>query len=94
MPRRPGVYLIHDMRGVLYVGRADSLRRRFEEHLAWSHNGDVRAALRSPVGVLHFTWSLADSLEQLELERELIRALRPLCNVQHNVAADVCTGTR
>lgn len=91
VPRRPGVYLIHDLRGVLYIGRAEDLRRRYEEHLVASHNSDVRRALRSTIGILCFSWVLVAAPEQMELERSLIRSLRPLCNVQHNSPREVCT---
>lgn len=90
VPRRPGVYLMHDLRGVLYVGRADDVRRRFEEHLAASHNADVRRALRCTLGLLCFSWVLVAAPEQIELERSLIRSLRPLCNVQHNSSKEAC----
>lgn len=85
VPSRAGVYLMHDIRGPLYIGRAESLRRRFEEHYLDSHNPSVRLALRNAVGQLLFSWVLVAVPEQLELERGLIRSLRPLCNVQHNV---------
>jgi excinuclease UvrABC nuclease subunit len=84
VPRAEGVYLIHDIRGPLYIGRAENLRRRFEEHYLDSHNPSLRLALRSGVGQLLFSWVLVAGPEQVELERELIRSLRPLCNVQHN----------
>lgn len=90
VPRRPGVYLIHDLRGVIYIGRADDLRRRYEDHLAGSHNIDVVRALRSTIGNLCFSWVLVAAPEQTELERSLIRSLRPLCNVQHNSPREVC----
>lgn len=85
VPLTAGVYLMHDIRGTLYIGRAESLRRRFEEHYLDSHNRSVRLALRNPVGQFLFSWVLVAVPEQMEIERELIRSLRPLCNVQHNV---------
>lgn len=90
VPDDSGVYLIHDLRGMLYVGRADLLRRRFEEHYLDSHNPAVRQALRFAVGQLTFSWVLVAAPEQIELERNLIRALRPLCNVQHNCIPPEC----
>ena len=92
VPTRPGVYLIHDLRGILYVGRADQLRRRFEEHYLDSHNPALRTAIRTAVGQLMFSWVLVAAPEQFELERDLIRSFRPLCNVQHNsVPTEACT---
>ena len=87
VPERPGVYLIHDLRGMLYIGRADHLRRRFEDHLLRSHNPALRRALHTPVGLLTFSWVLVASSQQVEFERTLIRSFRPLCNVQHNAAS-------
>lgn len=90
VPHRPGVYLMHDLRGILYVGRADNLRRRYEEHLVASHNADVRRALTATLGHLCFSWVLVAAPEQIELERFLIRSLRPLCNIQHNSSNGDC----
>lgn len=91
VPTKAGVYLIHDLRGILYVGRADQLRRRFEEHYLDSHNPALRTAIRTAVGQLMFSWVLVAAPEQFELERDLIRSFRPLCNVQHNsVSAERC----
>lgn len=33
VPETAGVYLIHDLRGTLYVGKSINLRKRFEQHL-------------------------------------------------------------
>jgi excinuclease UvrABC nuclease subunit len=85
---------MHDLRGVLYVGRADDLRRRFEDHLAASHNADVRRALSTTIGLLCFSWVLVAAPEQIELERSLIRSLRPLCNIQHNSSNEECASKR
>lgn len=85
VPAAAGVYLIHDLRGMLYIGCAGDLRRRFEEHYLDSHNPDLRYAIRSAVGPLSFSWVLVAAPEHVELERLLIRSFRPLCNVQHNL---------
>ena len=84
VPASAGLYFIHDLRGVLYLGRASQLRRRFVEHYECSHNGALNRAVRTAVGQLTFSWMLAPESAQPDLERELIRSLRPLCNVQHN----------
>jgi excinuclease UvrABC nuclease subunit len=90
VPRRPGVYLMHDLRGVIYIGRAEDLRRRYEDHLDGSHNPYVRRALARTMGSLCFSWVLVAAPEQIELERSLIRSLRPLCNIQHNSVKEAC----
>lgn len=91
VPRAGGVYLVHDLRGTLYVGRGEDLRRRFEEHLAGSHNLDLRSALLTTLGQVCFSWVIVAAPEQIELERSLIRSLRPLCNIQHNSIEEGCT---
>lgn len=92
VPASAGVYLIHDLRGILYLGRGDHLRRRFEEHYLDSHNPALRIAIRTAVGQLMFSWVLVAAPGQIELERNLIRSFRPLCNVQHNsVPSERCT---
>lgn len=92
VPAVPGVYLIHDLRGTLYIGRAESLRRRFEEHYFGTHNGALRIALKRNVGQINFSWISSAGTAQVDLERDLIQSMRPLCNVQHNTTeADGCT---
>ena len=44
LPRSGGVYLIHDLRGCLYIGRSDCLKQRFHTHYELSHNRRLRAA--------------------------------------------------
>ena len=80
VPTVPGVYLIHDLRGSLYVGRSDNIGKRFQQHHEFSHNSRLRLALRAPVGPISFSWLLAEGLEQKALEARLIRYLDPLCN--------------
>ncbi|WP_370869202.1 GIY-YIG nuclease family protein [Streptomyces sp. CRCS-T-1] len=80
VPRRGGVYVIHDMRGSLYIGRSDCLYDRFHAHYEYSHNQRLRRALRRPAGCIHFSWVLAHGEHQKALEQRLIRDLHPLCN--------------
>lgn len=78
LPCSSGVYLIRDLRGLLYVGHTQNLRRRFEQHLNHSHNELLRLALARPWGDLRFAWIL-DS-DPAPLERQLIDQLLPICN--------------
>ena len=78
VPGDAGVYLIHDMRGLLYVGRSMNLRRRFHQHLDYSHNDLLRLALSNPWGQLRFAWIVDPNPEQLE--EHLIELLLPICN--------------
>lgn len=84
VPVAAGVYFIHDLRGVLYVGRTASLRKRFGEHHSHSHNPKLRHYLGQPVGLVFFSWVEIAEPHQGHLERELIEYLRPACNIQHN----------
>lgn len=78
IPPDPGVYLIYDQRGLLYVGRSIDLRRRFHEHLEFSHNELLRIALANSWGQLRFAWIVDQN--PAELEEHLIALLMPICN--------------
>lgn len=78
VPPDPGVYLIRDMRGLLYVGRSNNLRSRFHQHLEFSHNELLRLALGSTWGQARFAW-IVDP-EPKQLEERLIHLLMPICN--------------
>ena len=81
IPKEPGVYLIHDLRGVLYVGRTRNLLQRFEQHYHTTHSRLLAQAIARPVGLTWFSWRTTTSAaEQEELERELIRRFQPPCN--------------
>jgi predicted GIY-YIG superfamily endonuclease len=83
IPQNEGVYLIHDLRGVLYVGLSRNLRQRFIQHDRLRRNRLLRLAMNRPVGVMKFSWRLvADDDERAELERRLIAILQPVCNRQ------------
>jgi hypothetical protein len=84
VPSDASVYLIHALRGIHDIGRADYLRRRFEDHYLDSHNPALRTALRAEVGQLKFTWVLVAAPEHVQLERTFFRSFRPLCNIQHS----------
>jgi len=80
IPDKPGVYLIHDLRGVLYAGRSISLRRRWQEHF-WERDNRVLAdALRKPIGQMVFSWMESAPNKLAELECSLIRLFSPHCN--------------
>ena len=81
VPDRAGVYIIHDLRGALYVGRTCSLRRRFEEHDLRPSNPLIAKARLHAVGPLSFSWIGLDDAKRLRaVEAELVRALDPPCN--------------
>lgn len=81
VPKEGGVYLIHDLRGVLYVGRTCDLYRRFHEHYWLTDNELPLLALRQSFGELTFSWVIAENeYERADLETRLIAWLRPVCN--------------
>ncbi len=81
VPEVCGVYLVHDLRGVLYVGRSVDLQRRCDEHRLQKANPYLALALGNPFGELRFSWIVTcDESEADRLERELISWLQPACN--------------
>lgn len=78
VPAYPGVYLIRDLRGLLYVGRSEDMRKRFFQHLDHSHNELLRMAIARPWGEQRFAW-IKDE-EPAALEEQLIAHLLPICN--------------
>ncbi len=83
LPRKPGVYLMHDADGaVIYVGKAVDLRNRVRSYFQTSaqENPKVRAIV-SEIADLEFI--VTDSeLEALILEANLIKQHRPRYNVR------------
>ena len=81
VPTKAGVYLIHDLRGVLYVGRSCNLYRRFDEHYWLTDNELLLLAMRQSFGEITFSWVIAEEEpRRTELEHRLIAWLRPACN--------------
>ncbi|WP_211109556.1 GIY-YIG nuclease family protein [Azospirillum tabaci] len=81
VPDNAGVYLIHDLRGVLYVGRTNLLRRRFNEHFWIADNELLLVARRHPFGEVAFSWILVEAeSDRATLERRLVSWLQPPCN--------------
>ncbi|WP_373690656.1 GIY-YIG nuclease family protein [Endozoicomonas sp. ISHI1] len=82
VPDQPGVYVIHDLRGPLYVGKTERLSRRFSQHYYGSHNRPLRNALNISVGSVRFSWIICNNSIRLnELEQEVITMLQPSCNL-------------
>lgn len=81
VPKKGGVYLIHDLRGVLYIGRTRNLYRRFDEHYWLAENEFLSLAMRQPFGEITFSWVIdEDEGDRVDLESRLIAWLRPVCN--------------
>lgn len=84
LPSEPGVYLFHDVDGVvIYVGKAKSLRRRLQSY----RNATARRVHRKMRRLVRETFSirfevLASEQAALLRENELIRELAPAYNVE------------
>jgi len=80
VPKKPGIYLVYDIRGVLYIGKTNDLRRRCNEHYHGHNNRLLSLAIASPVGNLVFAWRQLHVSAQSEVEKNLIRDFNPPCN--------------
>jgi hypothetical protein len=80
VPEDPGLYLIHDLRGILYVGRTRDLLRQFWDHYWAEGNPLLLAAAATALGDLNFSWQQVTYPRQIPYEQELIRAFAPLCH--------------
>lgn len=81
VPRAGGIYLISDLRGPLYIGRTGNFRRCYGQHYLGSHNDLVNRALDRPLGEPSFGWVEIPEPQQPAVERQLIGALAPICNL-------------
>jgi AcrR family transcriptional regulator len=74
LPGEPGVYWMKDQEGqVVYVGRADNLRRRVSIHV---YGQDRTSDLLARIADIEFQTAATEG-EALKLERDLIRQHRP-----------------
>ncbi|MDA9606077.1 GIY-YIG nuclease family protein [bacterium] len=81
IPKREGVYFVHDMRGFLYIGESNNLRNRFLQHLQREKNSDLTNLIKYPFGDLSFYWVTANTkLEAVKLQKYWIRILKPFTN--------------
>jgi predicted GIY-YIG superfamily endonuclease len=81
VPAAGGVYFIGDLRGILYVGLTNNLRRWYDEHDPERDNPLLKRALNQPLGEAFFCWVHEPELKkQRELERQLVQNLMPICN--------------
>lgn len=80
-PATPGVYILRDGDGiVVYVGKANNLRRRLRAHFA---DRRWRALKPEMSRIVDASWiEVGSELEALLREAELIAELAPLVNVQ------------
>lgn len=81
VPQVAGIYFVSDFRGVLYIGQASNLRRRFYEHLEHGRNELLNKAINQSVGRLQCGWIEVSSKNQRnDIEKQLVQAFLPPCN--------------
>lgn len=90
IPRRAGLYLLIQPRGVLYVGECGNLRKRVGQHLDHSHNkGLARWLWQHGFQNLHVEFHVlppgVSARMRRALEAELIRSRKPTFNIAGTV---------
>jgi excinuclease UvrABC nuclease subunit len=77
VPRQPGVYIIYDLGGPVYVGRSRvNIHRRLHSHLYGTGNRNIAMARRvGGASSLTFTFCCLPAAEQATVESILIAAL-------------------
>ena len=81
LPTNPGVYFIHDFRGILYIGEAKNLKQRFFQHHRNEDNTMLRELVRYPFGELRFYWLDAETkLKAVKIQKKWIRVFQPISN--------------
>jgi excinuclease ABC subunit C len=82
LPDHPGVYLMKDAGGkVIYVGKANSLRKRVRSYFGRAHESARLRALVARIEAVE-TFLVDSELEALILELNLIKEHRPRYNIQ------------
>lgn len=90
VPPRPGIYIFRDATGYLYIGEADNLRRRLQQHSQKSDRLSLANYLEQigarDVSVELHTFEEGAPIERLSVRRayesELIRSRNPRFNVR------------
>ncbi|HIF09386.1 MAG TPA: excinuclease ABC subunit UvrC [Sneathiellales bacterium] len=81
LPSRPGVYRMIDSRGtVLYVGKAKNLKKRVNSYLNMTSHSNRIARMVLTTADLEIITTHTE-VEALLLEANLIKQLKPVCNV-------------
>ena len=80
-PKTSGVYFVHDLRGILYIGKAKNIYSRFTQH-AWIRKNKALLKLsQNPFGKLKFSWVNTKNEEVADkFEKKWIRTFKPICN--------------
>ena len=81
LPSKPGVYFIHDFRGILYIGEAKNLRQRFLQHHRNEDNAKLKKLVSYPFGDLCFFWINTETkLKAVKIQKRWIRVFQPISN--------------
>lgn len=80
IPFKSGIYLFHDLRGIIYIGQSVNLRRRFDEHFWEVDNPLLATAIAQPVTEMYFSYFTVNTNQLKKVEADLIRVFQPLCN--------------
>ena len=81
VPKKAGVYFIHDLRGFLYIGEANNIRNRFLQHLQREKNIELIKLINYPFGDLRFYWIKTNTKPRaVKLQKYWIRILKPHSN--------------
>ena len=81
LPKNPGVYFIHDFRGILYIGEAKNIRNRFLQHHRNEENTLLKELVEYPFGDLRFYWLNAETkLKAVKIQKYWIRVFQPITN--------------
>jgi|TARA_B100001964_G_C14009341_1_gene498562 predicted GIY-YIG superfamily endonuclease len=79
-PKKCGVYFVHDLRGILYIGKARNIYSRFTQHTWIRENKDLFKLSQNPFGKLKFSWvNTKDEQTADRLEKKWIRIFKPIC---------------
>ena len=80
IPESSGIYIIHDIRGPLYIGKSINLRRRYDEHFDEKSNFLIIKAYINQIGTIYFSWVTTTEQKLNILEKKLIQHFCPICN--------------
>ena len=89
VPKLPGIYVFHDSHGYLYIGQAENLRKRLQQHLKKSSNDALFNYLGKsdsrPIWVELHSFPADSRISELRVRRayesELIRNRKPKFNI-------------
>ena len=84
-PKNPGVYFIHDTRGILYIGRTENIYKRFTQHAWVRKNKNLFKLSQNPFGKLKFSWvNFKNIADTKKYESKWVELFLPVCNENYN----------